>query len=365
MRRIFIIFVLALTSLFVVSAVTGRTDRLAAGPGAQEDFQRFLNSIWVHDGVAHENMVVFPVTLREAGDPTAYISLDEALENGFVTISEVGSGSVPTLRLEVKSTKPMFFMGGEVVTGAKQDRILSHDLLFRDVTGVFDLPVYCVEQGRWTSVSDKFGSGQVVGSINVRKSAVMQEGQSRVWDEVRDQNAKMAAETSTGTLQASYDSDSFKEKSTGYMEKFIDIPALHGGKVVGAVVAVDGKVVSADLFCNPETFRKLWSKVLKAAVMEAVTAGKGTIGDNAPAREFLGAALKATIARQPNPSKGEEYSLTSENVQGSFILAHEGVVHMALFSGTLKKAEPEVLREPQIQQQIQQNPQIQRQIPHR
>lgn len=356
--KILVLAICVLTAGLLLAgfSVTATNEERSEAEAAQEQFKSFINSLWANDGVTHANMVVFPITLKEEGDNTQYLSLDEAIENGFVKITEVGSGSVPTLRLEVKSTKPMFFMGGEIVTGAKQDRILSHDLVFRGYTGSVDLPVYCVEQGRWTHTSDKFGSGKTIGSNEVRKAAVMKEGQSRVWAEVSSQNAKLAAETSTGTMQASYDSAAFKVNSTEYMEKFIDVPAMHGGRVVGVVIAIDGKVKSADVFCNPQTFRKLWSKVLKAAVMEAISSGKGTLSENTPAREFLGSVLKATLSKQPNPSMGEEYALSGEDINGGFIKTEDGVVHLALFSGKLKKKEPVKIQLQDERQQIQQIP---------
>ena len=181
-------FVFVACILFAGLLVVGGSTLATSSQSHQDDFRSFLNNLWIHDGVSHENMVVFPITLRGQTDNTEYLTLDEAVENGFVKISEIGSGSVPTLRLEIKSTKPMFFMGGEVVTGAKQDRILRHDLVFRGSTGSYDLPVYCVEQGRWTSVSDKFSAGKILGSNRVRQAAVMEEGQSTVWHEVNEQN---------------------------------------------------------------------------------------------------------------------------------------------------------------------------------
>lgn len=341
----------ALMSMFLIALAAIPLGLVAAEPveiqsGAVADtLESFFRGLWVHDGVGHKNLVIFPVTIRDITDSTTYTCLDEALESGKIKITEIDSGSVPKLRLEITSAEPMFFMAGEVVTGAKQDRILQHDLIYRGKTGSFDLPVYCVEQGRWTSTSDHFASGKTLGSINVRKSAVMKEGQSKVWAEVRDQNAELSAETATDTFQAGYNSERYLKAQSEFMDKFRDLPSMHGGTVAGVVIAIGGKVTSADIFANPELFRKLWPKVLKAAIMDAVSGEDGNPSDNTPAREFLGTAAKATVEKQENPSTGEEFSLRSENIQGSFIKVKDGITHLALFSGKPSEKIPE-LREP-------------------
>jgi hypothetical protein len=324
-----------------------------APPSATQDLQTFCQALYVHEGVGYKNLMIFPVTIRTVRDNTAYTSLDEAIESGLVKITEVGSGSVPTLKLEINSTQPFFFMAGEVVTGAKQDRILTHDLLFKGFKGSIDLPVYCVEQGRWTPMSDQFQSGKILGSSALRKSAVMKEGQQTAWAEVQQKNAEMDASSSTDTFQATYQSEKYQQAESEYLDKLRGISSMYGGEVCGVVVAIGGEVVSADLFANNQTFSKLWPKVLKAAITDAVTAAESTVSDNTAAREFIGAALKASINNQDNPSQGQEFSLKSEKIQGSFILTANGITHLALFTGKLKSTTPRETQEqvPQVQQQ--------------
>ena len=270
------------------AATTAASDDSAA---ANADLERFCNAIVVHEGVRHKNMVVFPVSLREIADGTAYTTLDEAIENGRITITEIGSGSVPELRLEILSNEPFFFMAGEVVTGAKQDRILKHDLLFRDGKGAINLPVYCVEQGRWTARSDQFGSGKTLGSTALRKTAVMKEGQQNAWAEVRQKNEEMRADTATDTIQATYESEKYKDFESDFLDALRNVPSLHAD-TVGVVIAIGGEVVSADVFANHSLFARLWPKVLKAAITDAVVAGTAVVEDNTAARMFLGAASK-------------------------------------------------------------------------
>jgi hypothetical protein len=183
----------------------------------------------------------------------------------------------------------------------------------------------------------------------------MKEGQQTAWAEVQQKNAEMDAVTSTDTFQAAYQSEKYQQAESEYLDKFRDIPSLHGGAVCGVVIAIGGEVVSADLFANNQLFRKLWPKVLKAAISDAAVASEAKTGDNTAAREFVGAALKATVTGQDNPSQGQEFSLNSDIVKGAFISSADGITHLALFTGKLKSAMPQNDQEPsqRIQQQQQ------------
>ena len=47
-------------------------------------------------------------------------------------------------------------------------------------------------------------------------------------------------------------------------------PVIEGeSDVIGMVVAVNGKVISADVFASRELFRKLWPRLLEGAALEA------------------------------------------------------------------------------------------------
>lgn len=321
------------TAYLAVSPATA----VKSGTTAKEDLTTFANSLVVGQRVVHKNLVIYPILLSKVVDGTSYVTLDEALESGKVKITEVGDGSVPTLRLEVMTTEPLFFMAGEVVTGAKQDRILQSDLMFKGKRGVFEIPVYCVEAGRWTHESDRFGAGKTLGSKKVRKAAAMKEGQTIVWDNVRKQNEDVSAVTGTSKFQASYESEKYKNDSSEYLDALLNLPSKHNGRMVGVVIAVAGKPASADVFANPHMFKKLWSKVLKAGVMDAITAPDGTLNDNTAARVFLGKALTGVLKRQENPSMGEEYSIHSADVQGNFFSASNAVLHLALFTDDPKR----------------------------
>ena len=106
-------------------------------------------NLTIDDAQVSGALAIFPV--RDTGrhtDPDDYLPLTDALEMGLVRITEVSEGgSIPTLRLENRAKLPVLAVQGEELQGAKQNRTLNATILA--APGVIDIPVTCVEAGRW------------------------------------------------------------------------------------------------------------------------------------------------------------------------------------------------------------------------
>src|SRR6185437_2130827 len=76
-----------------------------------------------------------------------------------VSVTETEQATVPELRLMSKGDLPTLILGGEQVIGGLQHRIVNTTLLV-PARSVFDLPVSCVEQGRWSEQTVAFGVGE-------------------------------------------------------------------------------------------------------------------------------------------------------------------------------------------------------------
>ena len=85
------------------------------------------------------NLTMLPLT-NAVHAPREYLLLDEALEQGLVTVREISeSGSVPDLAFENSAGHPVLLIDGEELVGAKQNRVLNLSVLRR--AGVRDGPV--------------------------------------------------------------------------------------------------------------------------------------------------------------------------------------------------------------------------------
>jgi hypothetical protein len=274
--------------------------------------------------ITHNNLTVFPVL---ADDPTAgadLITLDEGLRSGKVIITELGAdgrsrainrrrisddAEVNRLALTNKSGKALVLIAGEMIVGGKQDRIVGHDCIIEASNTPVPLDVFCVEHGRWSGDSS-FGRGVAVGGgtgsggglgsgsgrgmgpgsggsvgalpatiapmalPNIREKAQARKSQTDVWAAVAETVTVNATTTRTGNLTSVYQNKQVNTKLGGYERSFKG--RLSGANIVGVVVAVGDKIVSADVFANHSLFRAYWPKMLKSYALEAVsTSGAG------------------------------------------------------------------------------------------
>ena len=133
-----------------------------------EQIRTFLDTVKLARKQDHRNMTLFPLLAPSDGEP-GYLTLEEALEQRLVTVTEVDQGgSVPELKVVNRSRKGVLAVDGEELVGAKQNRIVNSTFL---VGGKSELviPVSCVEQGRWDYKAPEFSSGKKVMHASLRR----------------------------------------------------------------------------------------------------------------------------------------------------------------------------------------------------
>jgi hypothetical protein len=253
--------------------------------------------------IVRGNLAIFPVLANQSYDTSQLMTLDEGVRSGQVVVTEAGDERglvrpgrpIPQIRsgaevnrlvLYNNSSHPLLLLAGEIVTGGKQDRVIGADRIVPPDTGPIDLGVFCVEPGRWVGSSEKFGSmGAQMAQPSVRTPAMADGDQGRVWDNVRTSNAKMASQLSAGDAESVGGTSSYakvfqsapvKEKIAEYggaeSEQAI-LRELRSKGAVGVVVAVNGRVLWADVFASTELLSKYWPKLMRSYVAEAMTSG--------------------------------------------------------------------------------------------
>lgn len=275
----------------------------AGGPIDQGGFK-------VLPAIVRGNLSIFPVVTGYSHDTSQLMTLDEGVRSGQVTVTEAGDerglvrpgqrmpqrhegAEVNRLVLYNNSNRPLLLLAGEIVTGGKQDRVIGADRIVPPNTGPIDLGVFCVEPGRWVASSSNFGSmGAQMAQPSVRTPAMAKQNQSEVWANVRESNAKMArnlSATETVTVEATtsyakvFDSAPVKKAVAAYggaeSEQSI-LRELRAKGAVGVVVAVNGRVLWADVFASTELLTKYWPKLMRSYVAEAMTSeNRGAAAD--------------------------------------------------------------------------------------
>jgi len=240
--------------------------------------------------------MVAPMTPVPMDDPDV-LTLDEGFALKVVGITEQAGGSVNTLTLTNKDQRPLFLLAGEVIIGGKQDRIIGQNTVIPGNT-TQGVPVFCVEHGRWGGSSDVFTSGQALAHGRLRGKASF-ETQQAVWAEVSEKNAVRKTSNATGTYRdvATTQSDgTLATSETRITAALAKLDAGERARMIGYVIAINGKIATVDRFTSPRLFHKLENKLVRSYLTESidVTAAKNikapTVAD---VKAFMADADKA------------------------------------------------------------------------
>lgn len=269
----------------------------------------------IHSG----NLAIYPVISGSTHDTSAFLTLDEGIRSGVVVVTETGqisglirrpgqrpvqdsAGTVNRLVLINNSDRPLLLLAGEIVTGGKQDRVIGADRIVPPGSEPVDLSVFCVEPGRWVARSDNFSSmdGQMA-QPSIRMPAMAKKSQSEVWDSVRESNGNAAiAAPAAAPIIAGTTSHAGVMQNGDVRRKIESVAApidrdysrvirqLKQQNAVGVVVAVNGRLVWADVFASTELLQDYWPKLIRSYAAEAVTGRfyKSQIGQ-ANAQDFI------------------------------------------------------------------------------
>jgi hypothetical protein len=282
--------------------------------------------------VSQGSLTIIPVYLDKVRDRVAYVTMEDALRKGWITITEVEGGRVPQVKISNLSRHLIFLMGGEILSGCRQDRLLAGDILLAPGTRDLLAPVYCVEHGRWSQTSDRFYSKQNLGTPALR--AVAQErpasAQSEIWSRIADQNMKMGVSSRTNAFQEAFEKEENRELIQKVEKKLADLPRLHDD-TVGVVIGLNGRVTSVDIFVNPGLFAKQWPKILRSSALSSIGHKKGRPLDRSQASRFLQSFLKRRYRSKSGLDLGHEYSSSESDANIQALVYRKSVIHCSAF----------------------------------
>ncbi len=205
-------------------------------------------------------------------------------------------GDVNRLMVVNRSNKPLYLMPGELIYGGRQDRCIAEETIIAANSRPTPIKVFCVEHGRWAmrgegetaaalsmlagasgekpdaqtlkELSNEAKKGKFVahaGSLSKAGRVAVQESnnQGEVWDKVGKTNAASGVAPQSGAFTANYTSSKVLKKLEDYV-KDLDRPVADSKQVVGAIVAINGKVEAVDVFQSTPLFQKLWPKILRS-----------------------------------------------------------------------------------------------------
>jgi hypothetical protein len=287
-----------------------------------------LENLAISKPVTYKNLTIFPLT-RRFTPKTEYVTLDEAMKRDWLTIREIGGGEVNFVELKNSGNKVVFIMTGEMISGAKQDRMLKDDVLISPKSDWLRVPVYCVEHGRWVTISPAFKSSELVVPNALRQRARISENQSEVWDEIAASQDRLGIVSRTGTAMANYEDEDTRKEIAEYTERFADMPKLTKN-TVGVCVTTGSRIICVDIFANNALLMKYWNKLLKSYVMDAIHEAKSTI-HKIETQGLLNALAHAHCVSIGTPGLGNLFKIETDFGKGSVLIHKANLVHMDFF----------------------------------
>ncbi|MFC1842459.1 ARPP-1 family domain-containing protein [Candidatus Dependentiae bacterium] len=301
---------------------------------SKELIDKYLNEIEIGKPIEYKNMKLFPIQVNQELSSKNYVTLDEASKKDWLTIKELSSATVNTVEVKNNGKKPILLMTGEIIKGAKQDRMIKKDILLPPNKTWVQVPVFCVEHGRWNHVSPEFKSANTCVTGSVRKQATLSEchnAQGAVWNEISKSQNKIGVSSSTGTMMANYQDENIQEKITDYTKNLKNFPGI-SENTIGVVVTTGNKIICFDMFANNKLLQKYWNKLLKSYSMDCIQSKKSTINQE-NIENFINQIVVSEKKSAQTNGLGQVYKLESNLGKGSALVDRSSVVHMDFFLG--------------------------------
>jgi ARG and Rhodanese-Phosphatase-superfamily-associated Protein domain len=289
----------------------------------------YLDSVSVGNPIEYRNLKIFPLNAKSTLSTRDYTTLDEAMNRGWLKIKESGEGRVNSVEVRNGGNEVVFMLTGEMVTGAKQDRMLEKDVLLPPYSDWISVPVYCVEHGRWHGKSMDFKPSGYVAPNEVRNQAKNYENQQEVWDSVAKSQRELGVPSQTGTVKDTYENKEVQKKIEDYKDNMSRIPGL-SKSTIGVVVTTGSRIICMDMFANNSLLRKFWDKLIRSYAMDAISSSRSTL-DRDDINEFLDIVESARFVSTETPGLGTLLSIESRVGKGSALEYENAVIHMDFF----------------------------------
>lgn len=333
---------IALISLSAVGPTRNSANPVPMPPirGDDNPVRRLASELTLSEPQHYRNLTIIPILAnRQQYQGQSFLTLDRALDQGVVRVEEKGAGEVNTVRVRNTGKLTVFGLAGEMIVGARQDRMLKSDVLIPPHSDWIDIGVYCTEHGRWDGATREFRSMRTVAPGGLRGKAAQTESQREVWADVARTQGAVSASAGTSALKSVYSAPKVSGQSEAYLDHFRPIPR-DADRAVGVLVAVGNRIVCMDIFGSHELFQDMWDKLLRSYVVDALSEPELGRLERREAEQFMRTLDDADLQRRSTPGSGQLYRIRATEGEGSGLVFHEQVVHLDLFPSAAGSDEP-------------------------
>ena len=270
-------------------------------------------------------------------DSFQYVSSERAIKDKAIEVKEVSqSGSVNSLIVLNHSDHFVFMMDGDILVGAKQNRVVNTSVLLAPQSKT-SVPVSCVEQGRWNHVSPAFSSADYTAPSSLRsekakqvkESLKMKRGfssdQGMIWADVVSFQESTGVRSNTSNLSDVYENKRHDFEET--IKEFKSHPEANGMSVF-----LGKELIVIDAFNRKDVFQEYFAKILRGVALDAHAKKKTAVASEAEAKyrtqEFFDGFESLAFESYEGVGVGEENRFGTDTLNG-FALNYDGhLIHL-------------------------------------
>lgn len=283
----------------------------------------FIRSTAIGRPITKRGVAIFPV--YRPGAPDSRLGVVRP-DDGF-QVREKATPTVPILEVENPNPEPVVLFAGETLEGGRQQRVLNQSVIIPG-RSVCDIPVSCVEQGRWHGAQEFRGVGEMAPP-SIRRSANRRD-QNEVWSEVHSLLLSSHLSSDTSALD-----EYFRSRPTSHDAAMVDEVASWGPlpEQTGIVVMNRGRVVSADVFGDPALLASIWETLVRSAFASGVGSDTSTRNRADKALGFLrrfDREVRGPLGRS-DFGLGEWRQVVTDRVTGQALALNDRLVHASAF----------------------------------
>lgn len=208
------------------------------------------------------------------------LNLRRGLQNGLVRIRERGNymvDNIHVLLIENKSNADLVIKSGEIVMGGYQDRVFARDTILPPGSTTYTLPVYCIEENRWSVHEKKFTYGGTTGA-GLQAIIDTVHNQTKVWDEIRTL-LKQHNQTNSSSYATLLNNRKIADTTQLYIRYFLKQFRSKDSSIVGFIASTGNRVLGAELLISTSLFYQTLPSLLSKYCTEALLTGTDVTED--------------------------------------------------------------------------------------
>lgn len=300
----------------------------------------FIASLRVMEHQSHKKLSIHYLRSDLAAD-LGILSFGDAMTKGFLSVTEVGDGDVPSLKFTNSSQCRILISEGSVIEGLKQSRAVRSTFVL-DSMEERVIPVHCVEIGRFgyehDSSKTKYSLSSRLRAMNLRysneslrKAADIRNSssQSETWrniQKMRERKERQRNKTITSPT-GSYGDIYQEEKKTvdQYLKSFV-CPETASG----FIAMLNGEVLGLECFGNSALLKANHETLLAGTVMDLDQEIKQS--NIMTPEHFLKNLIASAKEQHPAIGQGQDIRFEESSFVGSCLVADDAVLHLEAFA---------------------------------